>query len=90
MQNPEVITYCHSIGLCNVIYKIFSKVVVNTIKPVLNNLIGKEQTCFVPNHQIIDNIVIAQEVIHSMRTKSGNNHMFAIKVDLENAYDHLN
>lgn len=34
--------------------------------------------------------MIVQEAIHSIRTQSGKKKMFAIKVDLEKAYDHLN
>ena len=54
------------------------------------NLIGPQQTNFVPGRHIIDNIVIAQEVIHSMRKKTGKKGFMAIKVDLEKAYDRLN
>lgn len=57
---------------------------------VLKSIIRQEKTSFVPNRQIIDNIVIVQEFIHSMRTQSNNHGMFAIKVDLEKAYDCLN
>lgn len=43
-----------------------------------------------PNRQIISNIMIVQEVIHSMRNQSNRNCMLASKVDLEKAYDRLN
>ena len=52
--------------------------------------IGPQQTSFVHGRHIIDNIVIAQEVIHSMRKKAGKKGFMAIKVDLEKAYDRLN
>ncbi|KAH9788525.1 reverse transcriptase domain-containing protein [Citrus sinensis] len=45
---------------------------------------------FVPGRHIIDNIVVAQEVVHSMRRKTGKRGLMAIKVDLEKAYDRLN
>lgn len=43
-----------------------------------------------PNRQIVDNIIIVQEIIRSMRTQKGDNNMFLMKVDLEKAYDRLN
>lgn len=43
-----------------------------------------------PNHQIINNLVIVQEVIHSMNTKTGKKGFYAVKVDIEKAYDRLN
>ena len=52
-------------------------------------MIGSHQTSFAPGRHITENIVIAQEVVHSMRRKSGNRGFIAIKVDLEKAYDRL-
>ncbi|XP_021598828.1 uncharacterized protein LOC110604828 [Manihot esculenta] len=56
------------ISLCNVIYKLVTKVLVNKLKDVLSSLIGPEQSSFVPGRQIINNIVVFQEVLHTMRT----------------------
>lgn len=38
---------------------------------------------------ITDNIVIAQEAIHSMRKRTGKNGIMALKVDLEKVYDRV-
>ena len=53
------------------------------------NLIGQFQCSFVPGRQSADNILVAQEIIHSMRKKKGDTGFMAIKVDLEKAYDRL-
>lgn len=37
----------------------------------------------------MDDIVITQEVFHSMRIKKGKKGFFVVKVDLEKAYDQL-
>lgn len=58
VNNPEFISQFRPINLCNVNYKIFSKVLVQRIKPIMPNLVGEEQSIFVPNHQIINNVVI--------------------------------
>ncbi|KAH9751278.1 hypothetical protein KPL71_014228 [Citrus sinensis] len=44
---------------------------------------------FVPGRHITKNIVIAQEVVHSMRKKMDSTGFMAIKVDLEKSYDRL-
>ena len=77
------------IGLCNVIYKLISKCIVNKLKGVLPDLISPAQSSFVPGRQITDNVILMQEAIHSMRRKKGATGWMAIKLDLEKAYDRL-
>jgi len=45
------------------------------------------QTSFVPSRQEGDNIIVAQEIFHSMRKKKGSVGWMAVKIDLEKAYD---
>lgn len=52
-------------------------------------LIAENQTSFVHGKHIMDNVIIAQEVIHSMRICKGKKGWMAIKVDMEKAYDRL-
>lgn len=56
----------------------------------MEDLVSPHQCNFVPNRHNSDNIIIAQEVIHSMRTNRGAKGWMAIKIDLEKAYDWLN
>ncbi|XP_021605634.1 uncharacterized protein LOC110610068 [Manihot esculenta] len=87
---PEFISQFRPISLCNVLYKLVTKVLINRLKDVLSSLIGLEQSSFVPGRQIIDNIVVFQEVLHTMRTFKRSGSFMAIKIDLEKAYDRLN
>ena len=57
---------------------------------MLPEIIGPHQIHFVHGHHIIDNIVVAQEVVHTMQRKTVKRRLMAIKVDLEKAYDRLN
>lgn len=43
-----------------------------------------------PGRQGADNVVIAQEVFHAMKSKKGRQWFMAIKEDLEKVYDRLN
>ena len=70
-------------------YKTTIKIIANRLKTVLPDLVCPHQTSFVPGRHITKNIIIAQEIIHSMRRKTGTQGFMAIKVDLENAYDKL-
>lgn len=64
IKYPESMVDFRPISLCNVLYKILSKVLVNHIKPIMKDLIGKTQSTFVSQHLITNNIIVASEVFH--------------------------
>lgn len=76
------------ISLCNVIYKITSKIIANRIKPLLPDLISEEQSGFVAGRQILDGILLVNEVAHSLRTTK--KPRMLIKLDLAKAFDKIN
>jgi hypothetical protein len=90
IQQPEYISQFRPISLCNTIYKVVSKVVVERLKDCIPSLISPYQTGFVPGRNIHENIIVAQEMTHSMVKMKGNRGYVAIKVDLSKAYDKLN
>jgi len=75
------------ISLCNLCYNVIPKIIVNRLKPVLPQLISFEQSAFVSDRAIMDNVLIAQEGLHSMRYRNAGKKLMAIKVDMERAYD---
>ena len=77
------------ISLCNIVYKIVTKVIVARLRPYLDKLISPLQVAFVPGRKGIDNAIIAQEVIHSINKKKRKVGYMALKIDLEKVYDKL-
>lgn len=78
------------ISLCNVSYKILSKVQANLLKKVLPKCISVEQSAFIASRSILDNSLIAIKLIHYMKWKTrGRQGETALKVDMSKAYDRV-
>jgi hypothetical protein len=78
------------ISLCNMSYKLISKVLANRLKLVLPLIISKHQSAFVLRRLISDNILVTYEALHTMATKMrGKKGYMAIKVDMSKAYDRV-
>ncbi|XP_054801608.1 uncharacterized protein LOC129305663 [Prosopis cineraria] len=89
-ERPESIHDFRPISLCNVIYKVVTKVIANRVKSLLPTIIAPNQCGFISGRTSSDNIIISQEVIHSMSNMKGKKGFMAIKIDLEKAYDRVN
>lgn len=88
-QSPKTLANYRPISLCNSVYKIITKIIIGRIRPLLNNLVSLLQAAFVPGRRGLDNILIAQELVHSINNKRGKEGYMAVKVDFEKAYDRL-
>ena len=75
------------IALCNVIYKIISKVIANRLKPIVPSLISSKQSGFVEGRNIFHGVILVHEVLHSL--KSTRRPSMMIKLDIAKAYDKL-
>lgn len=78
------------IRLCNVVYKIISKILVQRLKMVLQFIVSENQAAFISGRFIKDNVIIPHEVLHSLhvRKRCSNSYM-AVKIDISKAYDHI-
>lgn len=89
MQGREFISQFRPISLCTVLYKILMKTIANRLRLVMPYIVSQNQTSFVARRNILENIIIAQEALRTMKTTKGQKHWMALKVDLEKAYDRV-
>ena len=89
VQGPESIGNYRPISLCNSIYKIISKVIVARLRPQLENIVSPFQTAFILGRRGTDNVIIVQELIHTIVQAKERKWYMAIKIDLEKAYDRI-
>lgn len=67
IKSPTKVSNFRFISLCNVIYKIISKILVNILKKILPCIILPTQSAFLHGRLILDNIiVVAFEAMQTM------------------------
>lgn len=86
-KSPERVTNYRPISLCNVIYKLASKVVANWMKMMLKDIVEENQSAFVAKRLITDNTLVTHEVMnHINRKRKGKWGEMALKLDMSKAY----
>lgn len=87
-QNLTFMKELRPIALSNMLYKIISKVLANRLNVLLPKIISQNQSTFVSDRSILDNMLLAYELIHYMRRKMrGKKGRCCTKIDISKAYD---
>lgn len=77
------------IALCNVTFKIVTKIIASRIRTVLSSIIAPTQSTFIPSRHITDNTIIDHELMFYMNSTKAKHGYMALKIDMAKAYDHV-
>ena len=69
ITNPTSVNYFKPISLCNIVYKIISKLLITKLRSLLDKLISPTQSALIPNRWIVENQIIVQEIVHSFKSQ---------------------
>lgn len=87
-QGATAVTDYRPISCLNTVYKVVSRLLVKRLKPILLDLIVPNQTAFVKGRLLLENTVLAGELVNGYH-KNSNSKRITIKVDIAKAFDTL-
>ncbi|KAE8719033.1 putative FKBP-type peptidyl-prolyl cis-trans isomerase 1 [Hibiscus syriacus] len=88
IPNPSAVKDYRPISCCSVIYKIITKIIVRRLTDFLPEIITLNQTAFIRGMSIIDNTLLAQEMVKGYGRNSISPRC-ALKIDLHKAFDSI-
>lgn len=88
-KEASTVNHFRPISLCNALYKVIAKVLVNQLRPWLNDLIHPAQAGFIPRRKAKDNVLLVNKILHSFNKKNAKRQWMMTNLDLDKAYDRI-
>ena len=86
-QNPSQIKDFRPISCCTILYKCITRILANRLEKYMPILVSPNQSAFVVGRSIIDNVLLAQELVRGY-SKSTLSPQCCIKIDLQRLLIH--
>lgn len=68
-NKPKIAMDFRPISLCNVVYKLVAKVLINRMEAVLSQIVGFSESAFITDQAIFNNTIITHELLHTTKNR---------------------
>jgi Reverse transcriptase (RNA-dependent DNA polymerase) len=75
------------ISIGNILYRLVAKIITNRLLPHMSRIVSPAQTAFIRGRSITDNTILMKEVLHSYNLNTYTDESFALKADINKAFD---
>ncbi|XP_039056151.1 uncharacterized protein LOC120198995 [Hibiscus syriacus] len=89
IPNPSKVKDFRLISCCSVFYKAISKILLRRLQILIPDIISLNQTAFIKGRSILDNTLLAQELVRGYNRKNISPRC-SLKIDIHKAFDTLN
>lgn len=89
VDSPTSFSEMRPISLCNFSNKVITKLLNQRLALFLPRIISPQQSGFVPGRVIHENVLLAQELMHSLKKPNVRGWNVVLKLDMAKAYDRL-
>ena len=88
VDGPSNMMHYRPISCCNTLYKCISKMLASRLKSILPSLISANQSAFIKNRSIGDNVMLAQAICKDYHLRKGAPRC-TLKLDIHRAFDSM-
>lgn len=88
-DNSNSVDHLRPIFLCNVVYKVITKMLFDRLHRFLDQIVFPFQSAVILGRCLFDSVTICHKIMHHINIKKGNLKLMAVKIDIAKAYDRV-